>query len=231
MNSIPERPDVPKMLLGTQIKVYNFLVCHDIQFFNYESKYLYFWRSYDSCIEGVSIQYIIKNTTCQQLVAYSNTCNSDILSLENKQLIVMSKYFGNIIDRCIPILAINGKLLCELIIAHNITSINYNTLIQLPLIFNSQFINYIVKMEKSKYKRYRKGREVNCHNNCGNRIYIQIQEILSEPPVCCKCKTPTRPCVECTNYLSIKTCSCGRFFHRDPDYKGKWQMCEKCRRH
>ncbi len=231
MISIPEKPDPLELLFGTEIKVYEFLNRYGLIFFDYDRKYLFFQYSSSNYINGISMYQLVKNTNYRQLVDYSNTCDPNILLLGNKQSVVMAKYFGNIIDKCVVILSINGKLLCELIIAHNIKLINYRTLIQLPLICKNQFINHVVKIEKSQYKKYKKGHKVECRNNCGNRIYIEIYEILDESPICCKCKTPNRPCVECTNHPTIRECRCRRFFHEDPEYRGKWQRCEDCRRH
>lgn len=223
------KSDIPKILLCTEIKVYEILYLNRVTYFNDVNKRLWFSYSNKTSIKGICIRRLLGDTNYQQLESYSKTCNFDTSSVEDYQLTVMAKYFGNIIDRSSKILATNGKLLCELIIANGIKSLDYNYLKQLPLIFNSQLINHIVKTEKSKCKKYRKGINVDCRNDCGNHVLIEIPGIFSELPICCQCKTPNRPCVECTNHKKIKKCGCGRFFHKDPDYRGDLQKCEICR--
>ncbi len=264
MNLVEHRKeDISKILSETEMKVWELLNLHDIKFFDYKRECSY--RIYGVVIKNTSIFNLMWTTSSQQLLNYSYGNEfSHLFFLKTKQyimlkyfeifcekqLIIMSKYWGTIIDKCATIMSTNGPLLCELMIANNIKSFDYDTLKNLLLICKSQFINHVVKTEKYQYKKYKKGLKVDCRNNCGNSILIELPCVYSELPLCCSCKAPTKRCVkclnypiccwaatpnkrcvECTNYPIIIECHCRRFFHKDPDYKGKWQRCEKCRRY
>ena len=123
------------------------------------------------------------------------------------------------------ILSIHGPLLCELILLHGIKSVYYKTKIEWYTISKSLILKHAIKNLKTEYKINNK---IPCFNHCGKSILIVIPTILEELPLCCGCKNYWS-CVDCTNNPIINRCRCGKRFHKDPEYRGRYQKCEHCR--
>ena len=224
------------ILLGEAKDVFKFVYKSGLVDFEYNRKQLYGSVTYNHnnkmyfvpfYMKGIDMEHLIKVTTKQDLIDYSNTCNSiEFLTSADKQLFVMAKYWSSIIDKCTTILSARGPLLYNLIVAHGCEIVGPKTRRQLSLVCKLSD-NYTFQMPRVEYVN---DTIICCKNKCGSKITIQAHSIIDTLPTCCRCKTPDRACVECSNLPIIITCSvCKLHFHKDPDYRGNVQKCEKCR--